>query len=197
MKKLFVTCALIIAAIVIAPATASAQATGDVDVAITVNGFVILYYYDTVNISIPSAVMAQALADADANGGVASTLTADATSTGAGALNVGGAALGGGLTTDQLLTIENAWSIRGLVDAANAVDVTVDTFVNLTSASSGSITINPATSGCARVGGCTGLTPSLGAPLSGNVELGLNFTGITGTGIFNSAATYRITANIV
>ena len=191
MKKLFVTCALIIAAIVIAPATASAQATGDVDVAITVNGFVILYYYDTVNISIPSAVMAQALADADANGGVASTLTAGATSTGAGALNVAGAALGGGLT------IENAWSIRGLVDAANAVDVTVDTFVNLTSASSGSITINPATSGCARVGGCTGLTPSLGAPLSGNVELGLNFTGITGTGIFNSAATYRITANIV
>lgn len=193
MKKLFVSCALIIGALIIAPATASAQATGDVDVSITVNGFVILYYYDTVGITIPSNVMAQAFAGADANGAVGSSLSTTATSTGAGALNAAGAALGSGsLTTTQTLTIENAWALRGLIASGSSVAVTVTGFTDLTSASSGDIAVT----GGACSGTCTGLTPTLGAADTGDVDLTLDFTGITAPDTFASTATYTITATI-
>lgn len=194
MRKLFVTCALVIAAIIIAPGTASAQATGDVDVAITVNGFVILYYYDDIAITIPSSVMAEALG-ADATGGIGDpAFTASAvTSSGSGSMTAENAtpptSSNPGLTP-VTLTIQNAWSIRGLV--STAVDVDVTGFNDLTSGS-GDIVVT----GGACNGTCTGLNPSLGAALSGGVDLDLDFQSITAPDTFASTATYTITASIL
>ncbi len=195
MKKIVVACLLVVGAFLVAPGSASAQATGDVDVSITVNGFVILYYYDTVAITIPSNVMAQALAGADANGGVGSPLgSMAATSLGAGVLTAPNATAPGGTApgSDATLTIQNAWSIRGLT--ANGVDVAVlDNGNDLTHASAGTIEVDQAR--CA--GSCTDLDPTLGSVLSGGVELDLDFAGVTGPGTFSSAATYTITATVL
>ncbi|MFV2072547.1 MAG: hypothetical protein ACC742_07840 [Thermoanaerobaculales bacterium] len=198
MKKLFVTCVLILGVALMVPSTASAQATGDVDVSITVNGFVILYYYDTIAITIPANVMAQALAGSDVTGGVADNgFTASAvSSTGTGVLTAENATAptsSDPSTTAVTLTIQNAWAIRGLVASGSTVTVSVGNLSDLTSGASGTIAV---TSGACS-GTCTGLTPTFGTPLSGGVELGLDFSAITAPDTFASAPTYTITAAIV
>jgi len=195
MRKLFVTCALVIAAIIIAPGSASAQATGDVDVAITVNGFVILYYYDDIAITIPSDVMAEALG-ADTTGGIGDPgfAATAVTSSGSGTMTAENAtpptSSNPGLTP-VTLTIQNAWSIRGLVNTSVTVDVIG--FNDLTSGGSGDIVVT----GGACNGTCTGLSPSLGAALSGGVDLNLDFQGITAADTFASTATYTVRATIL
>lgn len=199
MKKIAVACMLIMGAIFVAPGSASAQASGAVDVSITVNGFVILYYYSSVDIEIPSNVMAQALAGADTSGGLASTPSGSeiATSTGSGSLAVGFDELGGTAPgSNATLTIENAWAIRGLT--ANGVDVSVTegTAPDLTSNSgSGTIAVNGVS--CVHEGGdCDDIPTLLSAAKSGGVELNLGFSGITDPGDFSSSATYTITATV-
>jgi len=179
MKKLFVTCALIIAAIVIAPSTASAQATGATTVDINLPDIVILHYFSSVDITLTQAALGTFL-----------------TGTASNAVDEGNSApASGGFTQDlgmtptglsgnpaaALLTLENAWAVRAISTAGgtNTQLAIVNTTPVLDHAST---TASMAMTGVAVDDGTNnGATitfpaPGLVNPVTGDVELTLDMS---------------------
>jgi len=200
MKKVLIALTAAVALVALIPSTASAQATGDVDVDITVNGIVILYYYDNISVNIPSAAMAQ-LMGASATSSIADTtwgggFAVDA-AYGAGALTVDdGAPTNSALTLPNAVpfTIQNAWAVRGLLAAGSTVTVSVTNPVALLGGgAAGDIGV----SATACSGTCTGLTPTLATPAVGDVGMTLDFTTVNTPGNFAAAPAFTIEANIV
>jgi hypothetical protein len=199
MRKLITAAALVMALVLLAPAQAQAQASGDVDVAITVNGLVILYYYDNVDVTIPSSVMTQLLGTDAADADATWASSVDATYVDATTLSVDNGAPDSATTpalpSGITLTIENAWSIRTLMGAGGSVTVSASANVaNLSGGASGTIGVG----GAACQGTCTVNGPQpLTTVHSGNVNLtGLDFTTVTAVDTFSAAAAYTVTATI-
>jgi hypothetical protein len=199
MKKVLIALTAIVALVALTPSTASAQATGDVDVAITVNGIVILYYYDDVSINIPSSEMALIL-------GLTGDSIADTTfgtvdaAYGGSALSVdpGTPPTGGNPTLPGTvpLTITNAWAVRGLMTTASSVDVTVSTLVATLDGPGTTGSIGISSLACAPALSCTGLTPTLATANSGDVTMDLDFSTISNAATFAATTAYTITATV-
>ncbi len=190
-----------------APA-AEAQATGDVDVHITLSSITILYFYDDIYVNIPVGVLSR-LITGDTDGDdpdIADTTfinPTDATWVAVDDLAVDDGAPG---TTDVWdptgvnLTISNAWAVRALGAPGTDTDVSVstggtETLTHSAGPGSGEMHITGAACG----GTCTALTPGLfGAAATGDVDLTLDFTGGAGlinSGTYNGDGTvYTITA---
>lgn len=172
---------------------AQAQATGTTAVSVNVNGIVILYYYSSVDVTMPADLLgSEAVNAGDAAptavavaGGAVATLAnpTSATPVSLAAMN---------------LDILNAWSVRALNTAGANTQVTIGGDQNTLTAGAGNqITISGrqvrATAGAF---GATSTFPSAGTfvtPRTGDVRLVLNMSATTATGSF-TGGNYTLTA---
>ncbi len=180
----------------------AAQAQVAVDVNITLDGIVILYYYDVINVSIDSA----ALSGLFGVGGCGGTVTAGiacaqgthsgAAAYAAGQLNVANAPFAatpapGAAPANVPLFLENVWAVRAIANAGQNVQVSVvagaDPLVN----GAAQITFTGAS-----VAPASFAPPGLVNPQYGSVTLGLNLTGATAAGTYSSASGTDYTLNV-
>lgn len=197
MKKVLIALTAVLALVALTPSMASAQASGSVDVDITVNGIVILYYYDNISINIPSSQMAAILgataaggfgsgadsswiAPIDATGGSPTTLT----------VNNGAPANSATAVSAVALTIQNAWAVRGLAASGVTVDVTVPPgFATTLDASSSGDTIGVSSVGCS--GTCT-FQPNFATPNVGDIIMNLDFSGVNSIDTYSAGPAFTI-----
>lgn len=170
---------------------AQAQAQGTTAVSVNLNGIVILYYYSTVNVNLPSTLLGTAV-----NEGTVSP-TATAVTGGAEAALAALPSVGATLSNINL-DILNAWAVRSLNTVGANTQVTIGgTLDTLSAGGTNEIAIAGrqvrATSGSF---GATSTFPSAGtftAPQTGDVRLVLNLNDVEAIGNF-TGGNYTLTA---
>jgi hypothetical protein len=172
---------------------AQAQAVGSTAVSVNVNGIVILYYYSTVNVTMPSTLLGPNAVSAGTATNTATAVTGGAEATLANPTSATAVTLGA-----VNLDILNAWSVRALntANANSQVSITPNGST-LTAATGNVIAITGrqvrATSGSF---GASSVFPSAGTfttPQTGDVRLVLDMTGVTAIGNFTGGG-YTLTA---
>lgn len=172
---------------------AQAQATGTTAVSVDLNGIVILYYYSSVDVTMPANLLGSQAVDAGA-----ATPTALAVAGGAEATLANPTSATPVSPAAVNLDILNAWSVRSLNLASGTTQVTITgTQDTLTAGAGNVITIDGrqvrATSGTF---GATSTFPSAGTfvtPQTGDVRLVLDMSATTAAGSF-AGGNYTLTA---
>lgn len=172
---------------------AQAQATGTTAVSVNVNGIVILYYYSSVNVTMPANLLGSQAVSAGAAAPTAVAVAGGAEATLANPTSVTPVSL-----SAMNLDILNAWSVRSLNTATGNTQVTISGTQNtLTAAAGNEITISGRqvreTTGTF---GATTTFPSAGTfttPQTGDVRLVLDMSATTATGSF-TGGNYTLTA---
>jgi hypothetical protein len=206
MKKTLFVLALVAVAMTMGTTTASAQATGTTDLTVSIPDLVILYYYDTVSVSIDAEALAALAGDTVfANPELDEILAVTGGTTSASALESSGdltADLAISPTSTGLsnatLTLQNAWAVRGLSSFSYEAGIALGATPNLTNGGSVIGVSNPAIN----VGGGSYGTSNvnvpvsgLGTPTNGNVQLTLDLSTVTLSGDHSSTGTYTITVS--
>lgn len=190
--------------------TAGAQ-TAAVDLNVTLSPITILYYFSTVNVSVPSSAMAGMLCGSGTASGIYNTSAANcdvgatgslAATGGSGGLTANGAigtSPGGFNVAAVPLTLQNVWAVRavGGSSANTTVTVALGGSTNLT-LNGGAVTqkivlSNPLVSTTPNVSGnnTTAVTfadPGLVTAQQGNVQLTLDLTNATTAGVYETNA---------
>lgn len=172
--------------------SAQAQAFGNTAVSVNVNGIVILYYYSTVNVTLPAALLGTAVNE----GTVSPTATAV---TGGAQATLATLPTGSTALSNINLDILNAWAVRALNTAGANTQVTIGGASNtLTAGGTNVITIAGRQ---VRAGSGAFATPSIQfpsagtftAPQTGDVRLALDLTAVSAIGNF-TGGNYTLTA---
>lgn len=172
---------------------AQAQAVGTTAVSVDLNGIVILYYYSSVNVTMPSNLLGpSAVAAAAANP------TAVAVATGAEATLANPTSATPIALNAVNLDLLNAWSVRALNTTGANTQVTISgTLDTLTDGGTGVISIgNRQVRVTAGAFAGTSTFASAGTfvtPQTGDVRLVLDMTGVVGTGSY-TGGNYTLTA---
>lgn len=172
---------------------AQAQATGTTAVSVNVNGIVILYYYSSVNVTMPANLLGSEAVSAGAAVQTAVAVAGGAEATLANPTSVTPVSL-----SAMNLDILNAWSVRSLNTATGNTEVTISgTLDTLTAGAGNVITIDDRqvreTTGTF---GASTTFPSAGTfatPQTGDVRLVLDLSATTATGSF-TGGNYTLTA---
>lgn len=179
--------------------TSKVQAqNADVKLNITLNPITILYYYSTVNVTIPSAVLADFLcatsptiyntSAGNCDRGASAALIA--TKTG-GTVQADGAITAPAFNTAAIpLVLQNVWSVRALGGSTGntTVQITAGAGINLVSgaASIGLSNFKVQSLPVVAGGTVTFADPGLGTARSGDVTLDLNLTNASVAGTYSS-----------
>ncbi|HXD83194.1 MAG TPA: hypothetical protein VN599_02070 [Rudaea sp.] len=199
--------------------TASAQ-NAVVDLNVTLSPITILYYFSTVNVTVPSSAMAGMLCGSGAAGAIYNTSAANCDLGASGALNATGGA--GGLTANGTigtspggfnaaavpLTLQNVWAVRavGGTSANTTVSISLGASTNLTlngGAVAQKIVISgPLVSTAPNVSGnnSTAVTfadPGLVNAQQGNVALTLDLSAATVAGLYETNNTGTGASNYI
>jgi hypothetical protein len=181
-----------------------------VDLNVTLSPITILYYFSTVNVTVPSAAMAGLFCGtpsaiyntsaANCDLGTSGLLTATGTGAGLNAVGTIGTAPTGGVNAAAVpLTLQNVWAVRavGGASANTTVTISLGTSTTLSLAGTGPSTIvisaplvstAPAVSGSGTTA-VTFLDPGLVNAQQGNVALTLNMTNALAAGVYETNAT--------
>jgi hypothetical protein len=196
-------------AAVLGSTTASAQ-NAVVDLNVTLSPITLLYYFSTVNVTVPSSAMAGLLCGTGSASAVYSTSAANCDLGATGALSATGS--GSGLTANGAigtspggasianvpLTLQNVWAVRAIggTSGSTTVTITLGASTSLLLAGTGpqSIVISAPTVSTAPATGGSGTTavtfldPGLVTAQQGSVGLSLNMTGATTAGLYSTTA---------
>jgi hypothetical protein len=197
---------------------ASAQ-NAVVDLNVTLSPITMLYYFSTVNVTVPSSAMAGLLCGTGAVGtiyntsaancdmGASGTLTATGSAAGLTAPGAIGTAPGGFNAAAVPLTLQNVWAVRAIggTSANTTVSISLGTSSTLSLAGTGPQTIvisAPLVSTAPNVSGnnSTAVTfadPGLVNAQQGNVALTLNLTNATTSGVYETNATGTGASNYI
>jgi len=199
--------------------TASAQ-NAVVDLNVTLSPITILYYFSTVNVTVPSSAMAGMLCGTGTPSAIYSTSVANCDVGATGALAATGGA--GGLTANGAistspggfnvaavpLTLQNVWAVRavGGTSGSTTVTITLGGATSLLSPagvgpanmviSAPTVSTAPATGGSGTAA-VTFLDPGLVNAQQGNVGLNLNMTNATVSGLYSSGAAVTGDSNYI
>jgi hypothetical protein len=189
--KLLALVLVAVAAMFGAVQPAQAQATGSTAVSVDLNGIVILYYYSSVNVTLPSTLLGTAV-----NEGAAAQ-TATAISGGAEATLTALPSVGATLSNINL-DILNAWAVRALNTVGANTQVTISGTANTLTAGVGNVITIAGRQVRATAGsfGATSTFPSAGTfttPQTGDVRLVLDLTAVSAIGNF-TGGNYTLTA---
>jgi hypothetical protein len=198
--------------------TASAQ-NAVVDLNVTLSPITILYYFSTVNVTVPSSAMAGLLCGTGAASGIYSVSAANCDVGATGALTATGSGAGlsanGAISTSPAgfnaaavpLTLQNVWAVRavGGTSANTTVSVSLGTSSTLSLNGAGPQTIvisAPLVSTAPSVSGnnssaVTFADPGLVNAQQGNVALTLNMTNATTSGVYETNATGTGASNYI
>ena len=194
-------------AAILGTSTAHAQ-NAVVDLNVTLSPVTLLYYFSTVNVTVPSSAMAGMLCGSGTVGAIYATSAANCDLGATGVLNATGS--GAGLTANGAigtnpagfsgaavpLTLQNVWAVRAIggTSGNTTVGVSLGTSAILTrtggtetivlSAPLVSTTPNVSGSGTAAV---TFADPGLVTAQQGNVALTLNMTNATVAGLYSTS----------
>jgi hypothetical protein len=197
--------------------TAHAQ-NAVVDLNVTLSPITLLYYFSTVNVTVPSSAMAGLLCGSGTLSGIYSTSAANCDLGATGALNATGS--GAGLTANGAigtnpagfsgaavpLTLQNVWAVRAIGGASGntTVGISLGTSATLT-LSGGTETIEistPLVSTTPVVSGnntnaVTFADPGLVTAQQGNVALTLDMSNATAAGVYSTSAAATGDSNYV
>lgn len=203
MKNLVRAVAMLIAAFSFST-QANAQASVDIDVDITLSSFAILYCFNDIDVTVTGATLAR-LAETSLGAGAATenAVAVTATQAVAGTFNAGDIdatmdiANNLPATSSDLssvnLNLNNVCAVRGLLSAAEDVDVTVANTGGPLVGPTSNITVNGITATPATIGSLT-----LGTPTTIDVVMDLDMSAVDQTGTFNGPAdVVTVTATIV
>lgn len=210
---------LIVVGALFGSTTASAQ-NAVVDLNVSLSPITILYYFSTVNVTVPSSAMAGMLCGTGAPSGIYNTSAANCDLGATGALTATGGA--GGLTANGTigaspggfnaaavpLTLQNVWAVRAIggASANTTVSVSLGSSTSLLSPAGvgpASIVISaPLVSTAPAVSGnnTTAVTfadPGLVNAQQGNVALTLNLTNALVSGLYSSGAAVTGDSNYI
>jgi hypothetical protein len=200
--------AVAIAALVGANAASAQNAV--VDLNVTLSPITLLYYFSTVNVTVPSSAMAGLLCGTGSVSAIYSTSAANCDVGATGALNATGSGTGltangaigtspGGFSIASVpLTLQNVWAVRAIggTSASTTVTISLGASTSLLLAGTGpqSIVISTPTVSTAPATGGSGTTavtfldPGLVTAQQGSVGLSLNLTGATAAGLYSTTA---------
>lgn len=199
LRRSTVAAALALSMAAVAP---SAQAQVAVDVNINLEGIVILYYYDVINVTIDAAALGGLFGLGSCSGSVTagvacsqSDRTGTATFAG-GQLNLPNAPFAatpapGTPPANVPLFLENVWAVRAIANAGQQVQVSVAAGADPLLNGAAQITLTGAS-----VSPASFAPPGLVNPQYGSVTLGLNLTGATAAGVYSSASGTDYTLNV-
>jgi hypothetical protein len=205
-------------AAVLGTTTASAQ-NAVVDLNVTLSPITLLYYFSTVNVTVPSSAMAGMLCGsgtastiyntsvANCNLGATGTLNATGSGSGLSANGAIGTSPGGFTATAVPLTLQNVWAVRAIGGSSSNTSVTISlgssTSLLLNGTGTPSIVLSAPTvststatsgSGTATV---TFPDPGLVNAQQGDVGLSLNLSNATAAGLYSSSASTTGDSNYV
>ncbi|HZP65080.1 MAG TPA: hypothetical protein VFB32_02115 [Rudaea sp.] len=198
--------------------TVSAQ-NAVVDLNVTLSPITILYYFSTVNVTVPSSAMAGMLCGSGTPGAIYSTSAANCDLGASGTLTAAGGAGGlsangsigtspGGFNASAVpLSLQNVWAVRavGGTSANTTVSISLGTSSTLSLNGTGPQTIvlsAPLVSTTPNVSGnnTTAVTfadPGLVNAQQGNVALTLNLSNATTSGLYETNATGTGASNYI
>jgi hypothetical protein len=189
--------------------SASAQ-NAVVDLNVTLSPITLLYYFSTVNVTVPSSAMAGMLCGSGTVSGIYSTSAANCDLGATGALNATGSGTGltadgaigttpGGYTASVVpLTLQNVWAVRAIGGSSTDTSVTITLGASTSLLLNGSgvpsivlsaptVSTSTATSG----NGTATVTfpdPGLITAQQGDVGLSLDLSNATTSGLYSSSA---------
>ena len=191
--------------------TASAQAPAVVDLNVTLSPVTLLYYFSTVNVTVPSTALASMLCGTGTAGTIYSTSAANCDLGATGTLNATGS--GSGLTANGAigttpggfsaatvpLSLQNVWAVRAIggVSANTTVSITLGASTSLTLNGAGGaapsivlstplVSTTPVVSGN-NTAAVTFADPGLANAQQGNVALTLNMSNATAAGLYSTS----------
>jgi hypothetical protein len=179
----------------------SAQAQIAVDVDIDVGSITILYALSDISVGIDDTALGQLFSPA---AGCSSATTGsecdEGTATGNATVNSGALEFAGGINPAALanvnavsLVLQDVWAVRAIggTSTNTTVAATLSGNTTLTGPNSSQINVSGIT-----VPGATFADPGLGTPVSGNVDLTLDLSGVTSDGLHDGGALlYTIEVN--
>lgn len=198
--------------------TASAQANAVVDLNVTLSPITLLYYFSTVNVTVPSSAMAGMLCGtgsvgaiynsdrANCNLGATTPLTASGSGTGLTANGAIGTAPGGFNASTVPLTLQNVWAVRAIGGSAStSVTITLGASTTLLLGGTGTPSIvlsapTVSTSSATSGNGTATVTfpdPGLVNAQQGDVGLSLNMSNATASGLYSSSAAVTGDSNYI
>ena len=209
---------LVVAGALFGANSASAQ-NAVVDLNVTLSPITLLYYFSTVNVTVPSTALAGMLCGSGTVGAIYSTSAANCDLGATGALTASGGA--GGLTANGAiganpggfsaalipLTLQNVWAVRAIggTSSNTTVSIALGTSTTLSLAGTGPQNIvlsAPLVSTTPNVSGnnTTAVTfadPGLVNAQQGNVALTLNMANATASGLYSSSASATGDSNYI
>ena len=197
--------------------SASAQ-NAVVDLNVTLSPITLLYYFSTVNVTVPSSALAGMLCGSGTASAIYSTSVANCNLGATGALNAtgGGAGLsadgaigtnpGGFSATAVPLTLQNVWAVRAIggTTGNTTVSITLGASATLTRTggtetivlSTPTVSTSPATGGSG-TSAVTFLDPGVVNAQQGSVALNLNMTNATAAGVYSTTAAVSGDSNYI
>ncbi|MFA7320905.1 MAG: hypothetical protein WC000_05515 [Dokdonella sp.] len=196
--------------------SASAQ-NAVVDLNVTLSPITLLYYFSTVNVTVPSSAMAGMLCGSGSviNGtppisncdlGATGALNATGGLGGLSANGLIGTTPGGFSATAVPLTLQNVWAVRAIggTSANTTVSITLGASATLTRTggtetivlSTPTVSTAPATGGSG-TSAVTFLDPGLVNAQQGSVALNLNMTNATAAGVYSTTAAVSGDSNYI
>lgn len=197
--------------------TAHAQ-NAVVDLNVTLSPITLLYYFSTVNVTVPSSAMAGLLCGSGTASAIYSTSAANCDLGATGALNATGS--GAGLTANGAigtnptgfsgaavpLTLQNVWAVRAIggASANTTVGISLGTSATLTRTggtetiviSTPLVSTTPVVSGN-NTNAVTFVDPGLVTAQQGNVALTLNMSNATAAGVYSTSTAATGDSNYV
>ena len=189
--------------------SASAQ-TAVVDLNVTLSPITLLYYFSTVNVTVPSSAMAGMLCGSGTASAIYSTSAANCDLGATGALTASGSGTGlsanaaigtnpGGYSAAAVpLTLQNVWAVRAIGGTSTSTTVSISLGVSTTLSLAGTgpqtivlstptVSTAPATGGSG-TSAVTFLDPGLVNAQQGSVALSLNMSNATASGVYSTSA---------
>ena len=197
MKRLLFVLTIALVALSLNSAPVAAQATGDTDIDITIEGIVILHYFSEVDVTITSGALGSYLtggaAAVDEGVGTGASGTMDFN------LNISPTALTGNPSA-VVLTLQNAWAVRSLGGAGDMTQIAItQNMPTLTHAGGATMTItgHAVDAGTGPAATVLFASPGLVDPEYGDVQLTLDLTNATSAGeyvdgVFTLTATLAV-----
>ncbi len=198
MKRSIITCILLAGVALLAPATASAQASGATDVDITLPDIVILHYFSSVDVTISQSALGTFLAGVAGNSAVDEGTASPVAGGFSQSLAIGPSALSGD-PSSAVLTLQNAWAVRSIslaggTDTQLVIANTDNTLDHATTAAVITVTAVAVDDGSSSGTTITFPAAGLGSPRVGDVELTLDLSNAINAGVYEDAV-YTLTAS--
>ena len=177
-----------------------------VDLNVTLSPVTLLYYFSTVNVTVPSSAMAGMLCGSGTVGAIYATSAANCDLGATGVLNATGS--GAGLTANGAigtnpagfsgaavpLTLQNVWAVRAIGGSSTSttVSITLGTSATLNNGTATIVLNTPTVSTTGGTGNGTAAVtfadPGLVTAQQGDVGLTLNMANATAAGVYSTAA---------